>query len=327
MSKSDTENVQAKRYYWLKLQNTYFSQLEQKKMRRQEHGKDMQIIYLRMMLYSIDKSGLIYYQGIYDTLEEEMAEEFDEPVELIKRTLDYLIKNNMISLDKEHNCFIPAAIEYTGSESYSTERMRRHRKKDKASHCDADVTPICHNVTGSDVGVTSSDTDVIPCDEEKEIEKELEKDIKHICAPDVAPFSEKSHEKNFETMWELYPVKKGKGKVSYSSKKKLLNISLEEMKRAIKRYCDYVNSVSYLNYQNGSTFFNGSYIDYLDINYKQEQKPNNNNLEIMEEDRFHMLSQEVRSELETLGVIDGESLDLGNATKEHIALLQEVGAL
>ena len=41
-----------KRYYWLKLPNTYFSQLEQKKMRKQEHGKDMQVIYLRMLLLS-----------------------------------------------------------------------------------------------------------------------------------------------------------------------------------------------------------------------------------------------------------------------------------
>ena len=42
--------MSAKRYYWLKLKNTYFSQLDQKKMRKQKNGKDMQIIYLRMML-------------------------------------------------------------------------------------------------------------------------------------------------------------------------------------------------------------------------------------------------------------------------------------
>ena len=51
---------QNKRYHWLKLQNTYFNQLEQKKMRKQENGKDMQIIYLRMMLLSVDKGGYIY---------------------------------------------------------------------------------------------------------------------------------------------------------------------------------------------------------------------------------------------------------------------------
>ena len=58
----------------------------------------MQIVYLRMMLLSIDKDGYIYYQGVYDSLEEELSEEFDEPVEIIKETLDYLKKNNMISI-------------------------------------------------------------------------------------------------------------------------------------------------------------------------------------------------------------------------------------
>lgn len=47
-----------KRYFWRKLQSTYFNQLEQKKMRKQEHGKDMQIIYLRMVLLSLDKGDV-----------------------------------------------------------------------------------------------------------------------------------------------------------------------------------------------------------------------------------------------------------------------------
>lgn len=150
---------QNKRYHWLKLQNTYFNQLEQKKMRKQENGKDMQIIYLRMMLLSLDKGGYIYHQGVYDTLEEELAEEFAEDVSLVKETIQYLSDNNMISLDEESNCFLPQALECTGSECYSAERMRRLRKK-KASQCDN--------------GVTERDADVISCDEEIELEKELE---------------------------------------------------------------------------------------------------------------------------------------------------------
>lgn len=130
---------QNKRYFWLKLQNTYFNQLEQKKMRKQENGKDMQIIYLRMMLLSIDKGGYIYYQGVYDTLEEELAEEFSEDVSIVKETIQYLSDNNMISLDEESNCFLPQAVECTGSECYSAERVRRHREK-KSLQCNTHVT-------------------------------------------------------------------------------------------------------------------------------------------------------------------------------------------
>ena len=71
----------------------------------------------------------------------------------------------------------------------------------------------------------------------------------------------------FEKLWKLYPVKKGKGQVSDAKKIKLLEIGYDEMSRAIERYVGYVKSIDYLQYQNGSTFFNSGYVDYLDANY------------------------------------------------------------
>lgn len=159
----DRTTKHPKRYYWLRLNNNYFNQLEQKKMKRCEHGKDMQVIYLRMMLLSIDKGGMIYYQGVYDTLEEELAEEFDEPVQLIKETLDFLISNGMATIDQEDNCLLPEAVRCIGSECYSAERVRRHRQNTKELQCNNDVTDS--NVT------------VTPCNEEIEIELESEKQI------------------------------------------------------------------------------------------------------------------------------------------------------
>lgn len=83
----------------------------------------------------------------------------------------------------------------------------------------------------------------------------------------------------FEELWKLYPVKKGKGQVSDAKKMRLLQIGFDEMSRAIERYKQYVESIDYLQYQNGSTFFNSGYVDYLDENYspaKEEKKPKKN---------------------------------------------------
>lgn len=71
----------------------------------------------------------------------------------------------------------------------------------------------------------------------------------------------------FDRLWSLYPLKKGKASVSDTQKLKLLDIGYEEMERATERYKQYVDSVDYLHYKNGSTFFNSGYIDYLDENY------------------------------------------------------------
>lgn len=157
------------KYYWLKLKNTYFSQLEQKKMRKQENGVYMQIIYLKMMLHSINNDGCIYYQGVYDSLEEELAEEFLEDIEMIRYTIQYLLKNDMISLDDNFNCTIPEAVECTGSECESASRMRKKRERDKAkkSQCD-------NYVTKCDISVTECDTEI---EKDKELDKEIDKDI------------------------------------------------------------------------------------------------------------------------------------------------------
>lgn len=75
----------------------------------------------------------------------------------------------------------------------------------------------------------------------------------------------------FERLWQIYPLKKGKGHVSDARKMKLLAIGFDEMSRAVERYKRYVDSIDYLHYQNGSTFFNGGYVDYLDANYVQDK--------------------------------------------------------
>ena len=73
----------------------------------------------------------------------------------------------------------------------------------------------------------------------------------------------------FEELWKLYPSKKGKGQVSLAAKQRLLKVGYEEMARAIDRYkADLEKDREWRKPQNGSTFFNTGYIDYLDENHE-----------------------------------------------------------
>lgn len=77
----------------------------------------------------------------------------------------------------------------------------------------------------------------------------------------------------FEKLWKLYPVKKGKGQVSIAAKQRLLKVGYEEMARAIDRYkADLEKDSGWRKPQNGSTFFNSGYVDYLDENYQEQDK-------------------------------------------------------
>ena len=73
----------------------------------------------------------------------------------------------------------------------------------------------------------------------------------------------------FERLWKTYPLKRGKGQVSDAKKRQLLDIGFDEMHRAINRYKADLERDTWRKPQNGSTFFNSGYVDYLDCNYGQ----------------------------------------------------------
>ena len=78
----------------------------------------------------------------------------------------------------------------------------------------------------------------------------------------------------FENIWNSYPVKKGKGSISDSQKKKLYKIGYQEIRRAVDRYVSEQkeNGTDIKFYKNGSTFFNSGYVDYLDENYTKPRE-------------------------------------------------------
>ena len=94
-----------------------------------------------------------------------------------------------------------------------------------------------------------------------------------LCAsvPDDTVKANRKKEVNelFEQLWKAYPSKKGKAQVSDTAKARLLKIGYDEMMRAIDRYTyDLEKDSDWRKPQNGSTFFNSGYVDYLDANYK-----------------------------------------------------------
>ncbi len=113
------------------------------------------------------------------------------------------------------------------------------------------------------------------------LSKKDKKDMSNICQSheehmenenENINISNKDIDTFYESIWRLYPKKEGKGQVSLTQKKKLYSIGLEEMTRAIERYVKAKQGKDKQYLQNGSTFFNSGYVDYLDANY-QEDKP------------------------------------------------------
>ena len=92
----------------------------------------------------------------------------------------------------------------------------------------------------------------------------------------------------FERLWKLYPCKKGKGQVSDNQKKRLLAIGEPALVKAIERYSSELQKdAGWRKPQNGSTFFNSGYVDYLDGNFVPDKIAEKKDSESKSRNRFH----------------------------------------
>lgn len=151
--------AEPKRYFWLKLHKDFFQRKEIKRLRKIAGGDTYTIIYLKMLLRSIMSDGKLYFDGLEDDFASELALDLDEKEENVQITVQYLLKSGLLEMCSDEEYYLPDAKDNTGTETAVASRVRRHREKQKALHCNADVTQMKQLCNG-------------------EIEIELEKEIK-----------------------------------------------------------------------------------------------------------------------------------------------------
>ena len=132
--------VKNKRYYWIQLTQDFFKSKEMKLLRKIAGGDTHTIIYLKMMLISLEDGGCIYYDGLADNLAEEIALMIDENVEDIKITLLFLESKGLLTRKNDRDYFLEQVPEMVGSETASARRVRKFRKNQLALQCNNDET-------------------------------------------------------------------------------------------------------------------------------------------------------------------------------------------
>ena len=153
-----------KRYFWIQLAQDFFKSKEMKLLRKIAGGDTHTIIYLKMMLISLEDGGHIYYDGLADNLAEEIALVIDENVEDIKITLIFLESKGLLTRNSDRDYFLEQVPEMVGSETASTRRSRKHRELQKL-HCNT-IATTCNGDIEKDIDK----------DKEIDIDKDIDKD-------------------------------------------------------------------------------------------------------------------------------------------------------
>lgn len=196
-----------KKYYWLKLKDDFFRDKKMKKLRNIAGGDTYTIIYLKMQLLSLKNSGVLIFENVEDTFEEEIALEIDEKVEDVKVCLLYLEKTGLLEC-KDNEYVLPQTIDCIGSETAVAERVRRSRERKKqieALHCNSSETN-CNTEIEIDI---EKDID-IDIEKERREEKEIEKKEEKRKATKVATVYYPEDERLDETFKDFLEMRKKK---------------------------------------------------------------------------------------------------------------------
>ena len=221
------ENIEKKhkKYVWLKLKQDFFHEPKIKKLRRIAGGDTYLCIYLKMMLWSLRNEGIIYFEGIEKTIEEELALTLDEDLTNIKVLLSFLGVQNLINIDELNSDISMIEVpDLIGKEGESAKRMRDKRVRDKVdeqkklppSQSDA-------NVTVGDDAVTQRQTQ----------EKEFKETNTHI---DKYAFQFSNEDKE-EFLCYISQNAESKGAYKASMRKKLQDDNPDAF-TAFKKFCE-----------------------------------------------------------------------------------------
>ena len=217
----------ARRLFWLKMPGDFFSRKEIKLLRKMPGGDTLVLVYERLLLLSLKTGGVLTFEGYGSNPAEEWALELDEELVSVQAVLAYMQGHDLIREIDAGQYQLRDALEMTGSESESAERMRRYRERraelPEASHSHAKPLPCNHTGAQSDGEASQSDveeeteknTDTEP---EKNTETESKKKAptgakkgrKAAPAETVEAEITPEYELFFAEFWKAYPNKKAK---------------------------------------------------------------------------------------------------------------------
>ena len=150
--------AKTKIYFWLKIDKKFFDNIFIKRLKTVPGGYTMTVIYIRLMLESLESDCILYYEGYFDNLKEELALKLDVSEDDIDMTMAYFTKCGLIQVDEDKNAELPQAKALVESETNWANYKREQRKKAKLEEVQPSLT------------ISNS------CPIEREIEKEIEKE-------------------------------------------------------------------------------------------------------------------------------------------------------
>lgn len=281
-----------KRYFWIKLQMDFWKSPVVKMLRKPSGGDTYAVIYLEMILLSLENNGYIYYSGVGDSFAEEIALVLDEETINVEFVLAFLKQKHLIEFadDTSFKFTEDVTADLVGSESASARRVRAYRERQKAIANEQKALQCNTNETNRNLDIDidkekEKDNNIRSFSDENDqvtSEKSVSKEYHSVHKP-----IKKELDERFENLWALYPRKVGKQKARKYYERAVKNgTSDETIKRGIESYNKEIRvQGTQTNFiQHGATWFGNAGWEN-EYNF-EPPKRNNNQRQLIQKEKL-----------------------------------------
>lgn len=245
--------TKTKVYFWLKFDKKFFDNLFIKRLKSVSGGYAMTVIYIRLMLESLETDCILYYEGYFDNLIQELALKLDVSEDDVSMTIAYFTKCGLIQIDTDGNAKFPQAEALLEQETNWAQYKRKDRKIGQIP-TKLDNVQLMSNQCPTEIEKES--------EEDTELKQELNLDIKTEAEAENKKLSSATADKSNFNIFEHYQERIGlldgfqlqqlEGyQVIDGLEPELIKIAIDKAADNSKRSFGYVNSILKSWAQNG----------------------------------------------------------------------------
>ena len=253
--------TKTKVYFWLKFDKKFFDNLFIKRLKSVSGGYAMTVIYIRLMLESLETDCILYYEGYFDNLIQELALKLDVSEDDVSMTIAYFTKCGLIQIDTDGNAKFPQAEALLEQETNWAQYKRKDRKIGQIPTKLDNVQPMS-NQCPTEIEIEKEIELDKETEEDIELKQELKLDIKTEAEAENRKLSSATADKPNFNIFEHYQERIGlldgfqlqqleAYQVIDGLEPDLIKIAIDKAADNSKRSFGYVNSILKSWAQNG----------------------------------------------------------------------------
>ena len=182
----------SKKYYWLKLKETFFDSEEMKILESMENGTIYQNLYLKICLISLKSNGALLFKDMIPYNLEMIATITRTNIDIVRAGLQVFEKLKLITITDNEVIYMTYIQTLIGKSSTESDRVSKYRKtlKDNSNNSTTNQEESCNNSVEKLQESYASDTP----EKEREKEKDTDKDTEREKEKDTDKDTEREKE-------------------------------------------------------------------------------------------------------------------------------------